>query len=116
MRLPDALVLERAGGLVRLELGIDATHPCFDGHFPGRPLLPGVVQIDWAIRFAAQHLGDCTPFLGFGPVKFMRLVAPPVTLELRLERDAVEGVLRFEYRVGEAVCSRGRIAFGPHAP
>ena len=32
-------------------------HPAFAGHFPGRPIVPGVVLLDQALLFAAQMPG-----------------------------------------------------------
>jgi 3-hydroxyacyl-[acyl-carrier-protein] dehydratase len=32
-------------------------HPAFAGHFPARPIVPGVVLLDHALVFAAQMLG-----------------------------------------------------------
>jgi 3-hydroxyacyl-[acyl-carrier-protein] dehydratase len=32
-------------------------HPVFSGHFPGRPIVPGVVLLDRSILFAEQLLG-----------------------------------------------------------
>ena len=33
-------------------------HPAFAGHFPGRPIVPGVVLLDQALLFAAQMRGE----------------------------------------------------------
>lgn len=112
MQLLESRLLALEASAAHLELVLPVTHPCFAGHFPGRPILPGVVQIDWAIRIAELHLGPCAPFVGCGPVKFMRLIEPAVTLQLWLERDAERGQLRFEYSVQAAVCSSGRVLFG----
>ena len=36
---------------------VPADHPAFAGHFPGRPIVPGVVLLDRAILFAEAMLG-----------------------------------------------------------
>ena len=36
---------------------VPADHPAFPGHFPGRPIVSGVVLLDQAIRFAEILLG-----------------------------------------------------------
>jgi len=61
-----------------------ADHPAFDGHFPHNPILPGVVQIDWALRLAVLHLGSKDGTRDY-QVKFQRPIVPnaPVSVELR---------------------------------
>ena len=36
---------------------VPADHPAFPGHFPGRPIVPGVVLLDRAILCAEEMLG-----------------------------------------------------------
>ncbi len=86
----------------------------FEGHFATYPILPGVVQLDWAVDYARRYLQvDGTP----GPLsqlKFRRPVRPRDALVLRLEREVSGGRdwVVFEYHRGEEACSSGRIAFG----
>jgi 3-hydroxymyristoyl/3-hydroxydecanoyl-(acyl carrier protein) dehydratase len=47
MPLPPILA---SGPGARFRLAMDPAHPAFQGHFPDFPLLPGVVQVDWAAR------------------------------------------------------------------
>ena len=35
------------------DLHLDPDHPAFRGHFPGMPVLAGVLQIDWAMQAGA---------------------------------------------------------------
>jgi len=48
------IVSETLGPPVRLELAVAPDLPCFEGHFPGVPVLPGVVQLDWRFASAAS--------------------------------------------------------------
>ena len=91
------------------DLDLPAGHDAFAGHFPGRPIFPGVVQIDWAVRLAETHLDSRLPAACDYQVKFRRVVAPgaDLTLELRVER--ARGVLHFTYRSGDEIASTGRI-------
>jgi hypothetical protein len=56
----------------------------FDGHFPGRPILAGVVQIDWVIAFGRRYFDLPPSFRGIRALKFQRVVPPelPVRVEL----------------------------------
>ena len=84
----------------------------FDGHFPTIPILPGVVQVAWAVDLARTHLQVGGRFRGITATKFRRLVQPGMSLALTLEHQPETGELRFEYLLGEALASIGRVLFG----
>ncbi|MDP9938500.1 acyl-CoA synthetase family protein [Ectopseudomonas alcaliphila] len=94
--------------LLQLQVPPDLAH--FTGHFPQTPVLPGVVQVDWAQQLARQLIEHLPPrFAGMEVLKFQQLVRPGDTLQLSLRFDAERGKLYFAYRNGEAACSSGRI-------
>ncbi|HSC84094.1 MAG TPA: AMP-binding protein [Pseudomonas sp.] len=93
---------------LELDVPLDLAH--FTGHFPQTPVLPGVVQVDWAQQLARQLIVDLPPrFCGMEVLKFQQLVRPGDRLQLSLRFDAERGKLYFAYRNGEAACSSGRI-------
>lgn len=51
-------------------------HPALAGHFPGRPIMPGVVLLDQAILFAEGLLGYQVAAWQIGAAKFFSPVAP----------------------------------------
>ncbi|MGV0949806.1 MAG: hypothetical protein ACOYB3_03980 [Azonexus sp.] len=51
-------------------------HPAFAGHFPGRPIVPGVVLLDRAILFAEDLLGRTVRKWQIGNAKFFSPVGP----------------------------------------
>jgi len=102
------IVSETLGPPVRLELAVAPDLPCFEGHFPGVPVLPGVVQLDWAIRFGGQYLGMSSDIRRIDALKFSRIVRPGARLTLELE-PTVDGFC-FRYQHGAVTCSSGRIA------
>lgn len=97
---------------LQLVVPLDLAH--FSGHFPQTPVLPGVVQIDWAQQLARRLIKDLPPrFSGMEVLKFQQLVRPGDHLQLSLRFDAARGKLYFAFRNGEAACSSGRILLGP---
>lgn len=98
--------------IVQLPVPLDLAH--FSGHFPQTPVLPGVVQVDWAQQLARQLISDLPPrFAGMEVLKFQQLVRPGDTLRLSLRFDAERGKLYFAYHNGEAACSSGRVLLEP---
>ena len=70
-------------------LDIAADHPAYTGHFPGEPILPGVVLLDAAVRAAGA-----SEILS---AKFHAVVRPGEPLTLDLE-PAPNGAIRFTIR------------------
>ncbi|WP_296247762.1 AMP-binding protein [Pseudomonas sp. UBA4194] len=93
--------------LLHLHVPHDLAH--FSGHFPKAPVLPGVVQVQWALQLARQTLELPPRFAGMEVLKFQQLVRPGDTLQLSLRFDAERSKLYFAFRSGEAPCSSGRI-------
>ncbi|WP_399683471.1 AMP-binding protein [Xenophilus sp.] len=100
------------GAAVRLTHEVPEDHPCFAGHFPGQPLLPGALllaELQEAMRGVPAlrtRLGD-TPTLA--AAKFLAPVRPGASLvfELTPEEGAARGV-RFDVRLGDALAATGR--------
>lgn len=58
---------------------VPADHPAFAGHFPARPIVPGVVLLDRVMQVVAVALGELV--VGVGSAKFLSPVGPGATLE-----------------------------------
>lgn len=99
-----------ANGLAELTLFIPPDLAQCEGHFPGQPVLPGVVQVDWAVLLAARHLGLAIDSAQKLQVKFRRVTEPGMTVVLRLQHVAARGKLTFEYRYEGDILSSGSIA------
>ena len=69
---------------------VTRTEPFFQGHFPGRPIMPGVLILEALAQtgglLAAAGMGDLTDklflFTGLDGVKFRRQVVPGDRLDL----------------------------------
>lgn len=106
---PEILGQQMAGEELQLQLEVPLDLAHFSGHFPGTPILPGVVQVDWAISLGRQLLGLPTGFAGMEVLKFQQLVRPGDRITLTLRFDPTRGKLYFAYKNADAACSSGRI-------
>lgn len=96
---------------------IPLDHPSLPGHFPGRPLVPGVVVLDQvldAIDAAHARLGLAPPrALRLPQVKFLQPLLPgqPAHIELqRVEGEAVRWRFRVLHQAG--VLASGEVVVG----
>ena len=62
-------------------ISVPLEHPVFEGHFPGRPIVPGSMLIDLVLGAWEDSGGD--PVASVPSIKFHRPVAPGDTLVLR---------------------------------
>ncbi len=88
-------------------LQIPVQHPAFDGHFPGTPLLPGVVLLDEMLQVLLRTgplRGDWT----ISSAKFLHPVRPGETLTFEHERLA-NGTVRFTIRSAERPVANGML-------
>jgi 3-hydroxyacyl-[acyl-carrier-protein] dehydratase len=103
-----------------MPLPIAADHPAYAGHFPGQPILPGVVLLDEALHALAAQQGGQDAGWQLKSVKFHSPVQPgePLTLHA-VELPA--GGFRFEIRCrdshGDARgVASGSVVFSPAPP
>lgn len=94
-----------------LALRIPADLTYFNGHFDEIAVVPGVVQIQWAVHYARQYLGLTRVFSHMESVKFKELLLPGQQLELALQYLPAANKLSFCYRSVSCEYSSGRIYF-----
>lgn len=108
-RLPCITDIRTEDGRVELDLEITADLLWFQGHFPDLPILPGVVQLDWAVHFARAHLGLALPAARQFQVKYKSGIFPGDRITLALTHQVERGRLSFDYRRDGAVCATGQV-------
>lgn len=106
----DALLASRPLDEVSVPVTFAADHPSIPGHFPGRPIVPGVVVLDAIAREASEafEMGRCD---GVTYAKFPREVPPGSVTELALRKITIKRV-DFEMRLRGEVVAVGELAFG----
>jgi len=61
---------------------IAASHPALSGHFPGHPIVPGVVVLEAVAAALPQHAGGAMRITGFPAVKFLAPLLPEQDFEV----------------------------------
>jgi len=97
-----------------MPLPIAADHPAYAGHFPGRPILPGVVLLDAALHALAARQGIAGS-AQLKSVKFHSPVLPGEALTLHAT-ELPAGGFRFEIRCGDRGVASGSIVFSQATP
>lgn len=85
----------------------------FAGHFPGAPVVPGVVQLKWAVEAARRHLGASGALARMENLKFQRVLVPESKATLKLEWLEADRKLYFSYSQEGERFSSGRLLFRP---
>ena len=107
---PDVMEIRRKSSTaIELDFCVPLDLKYLTGHFPGFPVVPGVVQIKWAVDFAARYLELADRSRLMKSIKFRQLMLPGqlVTLSLRWTSD--RGSLNFEFSSRNGNHSSGRL-------
>lgn len=92
---------------------IPPDHPAFAGHFPGRPILPGVVLLDTVLQVIARTSGITLDSCEISSVKFLSPANPGD--ELLIEHSvSASGTIRFDIMAGMRKIASGSIV--PQSP
>lgn len=103
-----------AAGTPALAFTIPADHPALPGHFPGHPVVPGVVLLDHAIHAIGAALNRPLHAWRLGSAKFLSPVAPGEPLDLAFDA-AASGAIRFTLRAGSRDVATGMLSAPPAA-
>jgi 3-hydroxymyristoyl/3-hydroxydecanoyl-(acyl carrier protein) dehydratase len=94
----------------RQQFCIPAEHPSLAGHFPGNPVVPGVLLLERVLEAAETLCGWPPGARRLPQVKFLRPLLPGQVAELELETLAVD---RLRFRIH---CEAEQIASGELGP
>jgi len=78
---------------------VTANEPQFTGHFPGRPIMPGVLMVEALAQTAGvgvmtldEYRGKLGLFAGIDDCRFRRMVVPGDTLRLEVTVEKLRGM------------------------
>lgn len=109
-RVEDIVAGEKACGVKN----VTANEPFFQGHFPGHPIMPGVLIIEAMAQTAAivvieslsDAAGQLVYFMSIDSAKFRKPVLPGHTVRLNVEKEHGRGkIWRFkgQAKVGDTL-------------
>ena len=100
---------------------VSGNEPYFQGHFPGHPIMPGVLMLEALAQVGAvvilkmpEYAGCLAVFAGLDDVKFKKQVIPGDQLRLEVELVKMRksfGVAQGKAYVGEALVAEGTLKF-----
>jgi 3-hydroxyacyl-[acyl-carrier-protein] dehydratase len=91
---------------------ISEGHPSLAGHFPGHPVVPGVVMLGEIMNAIREMVKEHIEFVGMPSAKFLSPLNPGETLTIRLDQQAdstVEFICTTGSRLITSGCLRYRI-------
>lgn len=86
---------------------------CVDGHFPEFPIVPGFVQVGWALDVARALTGG-RALRRIEALKFKHVLRPGETIVVAVERST--GGVRFALERAGVIVSSGRLVFDGAEP
>jgi 3-hydroxyacyl-[acyl-carrier-protein] dehydratase len=119
--LLDEVIELEPGRRVVARRGVRAEDPWFAGHFPSRPVMPGVLIVEAmaqagavAVLIEEENRGKIAFFAGIDDCRFKRVVEPGDTLTLTCEIETVRGPIgrgKATAYVGDELAARGTLTF-----
>jgi 3-hydroxymyristoyl/3-hydroxydecanoyl-(acyl carrier protein) dehydratase len=104
------LIEEVAGaGFRERALRIPEGLGCLDGHFPGFPVVPAVVQLRWVMELGADATGRPLVLRRIEALKFRDLLRPGQLFRLRVTPSPAGDTLDFRLWAGDRLFSSGRL-------
>jgi 3-hydroxymyristoyl/3-hydroxydecanoyl-(acyl carrier protein) dehydratase len=93
------------------EFAIGADHPSLPGHFPGNPIVPGVVILDEVVAALRAALPGLR-VAGMAQVKFLAPLRPGESVRLVLEQTS-DTQAQFQCRARDTVIASGSLRLAP---
>ena len=89
---------------------IGANHPSLAGHFPGHPVVPGVVMLGEIMNAIREMARANIEFVGMSSAKFLSPLSPGEILTIRLDQQA-DGTMEFNCTTGSRLITSGYLRY-----
>ena len=83
-KLYTIVELNSDAGIISATISIDPAHEIFAGHFPGAPVMPGVVQLQIVKEILGKQLGRNLRMKAMKTCKFLNIINPKETPEIMI--------------------------------
>ncbi len=87
---------------------VPGDHPCLAGHFPGRPLVPGVLILELVAKAARDAIGPLR-VTSVRAAKFLAPLAPGQSVQIHL--DWAEAQVRFRCECDGRTIAQGTLGY-----
>ncbi|HEX7092910.1 MAG TPA: hypothetical protein VF205_04465 [Nitrospiraceae bacterium] len=89
---------------------IGADHPSLAGHFPGHPVVPGVVMLGEIMSAIRETAKEHIEFVGMTSAKFMSPLNPGEPLTIKLDQQG-DGAMEFTCITGSRLIATGCLRY-----
>ncbi len=108
-RYPPKTLIHQSADSLSLSLEFVPSLACFQGHFDGFPIYPGVGQVGFLVRFCQDAWADLAWCMALEQIKFSELIRPHDRIMLSLERNAHK--VSFRLSKDDKAVATGRLVF-----
>lgn len=94
--------LKENAGTVNAAIELNEQHAIFKGHFPGKPVLPGVFALQIVKGILSSALHRTLQMRAAGDIKFLQMIDP-------VQNNKLEVIIRLADSAGDEINVRGTI-------
>ena len=93
------------------ETSVPADHPCLAGHFPGNPVVPAVMLLEFVGQALGEKLARRVQLTAVPSAKFTAPLLPQQALRVVLEVDEAAKSARFTLHAQDRELAAGRVEY-----